>query len=52
MKVSRGSSVIPKLISLSSSIVAYTPSSKARGASSTSSLVASASESVSSSTAI
>ena len=52
MKVGRGSSVVPKLISLSSSIVACTPCSKAGGASSTFSLVGSASESVSSSIVI
>ena len=43
MKVGQGSSVVPKLISLSSSTVAYPPSSKAGGASSNSSLVALAS---------
>ena len=52
MKAGRGSSIVLKLISLSSSTVAYTPSSKVGGASSTSSLVASASDSVSSSIVI
>ena len=52
MKVGRGSLVVPKLIFLSSSTIACPPSSKARGASSAYSLVASASESVPSSTVI
>ena len=52
MKVGRGSSVVPKLISLSSLTVARLPSSKVGGASSTSSLVTSTSESVPSSIVI